>query len=497
MTTPVISGFHPDPSICRVDDTYYLVNSSFEYAPGVPIHRSTDLLTWTLVGNILSRPGQLAPHAGTASSGIYAPTLRHHDGRFWMVTTNVSEMRRGHLIVSAEKPEGPWTDPVHVTGTLGIDPDLAWDEAGVCHLTWASFQPGLRGIACVPIDPVTGAMLAEPRLLWNGTGLAAPEGPHLYRRAGWWYLLLAEGGTERGHTVTVARARSLDGPFEAAPHNPVLTHRSTDHPVQNTGHADLVELADGSWAMVYLGVRPRGRTPKFHVNGRETFLAGVDWVDGWPVVDEQRFPVTRRDHSFTDRFTRPGLDPRWVAPGTFPTAFTRWEGPGRLVLGRPPQPPRTPALLLTRARDTEWTAQARLDTSSGTGRFLLRIDSAHWYGLTADADGVEATVAIGPAVSRVARIPRPAGRAVTLRITVHDAERAGEHGEPDAPDLVELAVVDDDGTCEVLGTFDGRYLSTEVAGGFTGRMLGVEPVDGEVTLEEVSYTARRGRDTPS
>ncbi|MFF9204608.1 family 43 glycosylhydrolase [Streptomyces sp. NPDC014986] len=489
MTTPVIAGFHPDPSVCRVGDAYYLANSSFEYVPGVPIHHSTDLLTWTHIGNALTRPSQLTPHAGTASSGIYAPTLRHHDGRFWLVTTNISEIRRGHLIVSAERPEGLWTDPVHVAGTIGIDPDLTWDETGVCHLTWASFHPGLHGIASVPIDPTTGTMLAEPRLLWNGTGLAAPEGPHLYRVGEWWYLLLAEGGTERGHAVTVARARTLDGPFEAAPRNPILTHRSTDHPVQNTGHGDLVELADGSWAMVYLGVRPRGRTPKFHVNGRETFLAGVDWVDGWPVVDEQRFAAQPREHAFTDRFETSELDPRWVAPGTAPAAFARWEDRGRLVLERPSQQ-ESPALLLRRARDTRWTAQARLDTSGGTGRFLLRIDGDHWYGLTTDADGVEATAAIGPAVSPVARRSRCAGRNVTLRITVRDSDRPARFGAPDEPDLVELAVVGDDGACDVLATLDGRYLSTEVAGGFTGRMLGVEPVHGQVVVEEVSYSTQ-------
>ncbi|MFD5002916.1 family 43 glycosylhydrolase [Streptomyces mutabilis] len=489
--TPAVTGFHPDPSVCRVGDAYYLANSSFEYVPGVPVHRSTDLLTWTHIGNVLTRPSQLAPHTGSAGSGIYAPTLRHHDGRFWLVTTNIHEIRRGHLIVSSEHPEGPWTDPVHVAGTIGIDPDLAWDEAGVCHLTWASFLPGLHGIASVPIDPMTGAMLAEPRLLWNGTGLAAPEGPHLYRVGEWWYLLLAEGGTERGHAVTVARARTLDGPFEAAPRNPILTHRSTDHPVQNTGHGDLVELADGSWAMVYLGVRPRGTTPKFHVNGRETFVAGVDWVDGWPVVDEQRFAVEPREHSFTDRFEAPELDPRWVAPGTNPTAFTRSEGRGRLVLERQVRQ-EAPVMLLTRARDTQWTAQVRMDTSAGTGRFLLRIDSDHWYGLTADADSVEATVSIGPAVSSVARTPRPAGNSVALRITVRDSDRPGAFGRPAEPDLVELAVVDDDGTCGVLGTFDGRYLSTEVAGGFTGRMLGVELVQGRIVLEEVAYSSRLG-----
>ena len=149
-------------------------------------------------------------------------------------------------------------------------------------------------------------------------------------------------------------------------------------------------------------------------------------------------------------------------------------------------------MLLTRARDTQWTAQVRMDTSAGTGRFLLRIDSDHWYGLTADADSVEATVSIGPAVSSVARTPRPAGNSVALRITVRDSDRPGAFGRPAEPDLVELAVVDDDGTCGVLGTFDGRCLSTEVAGGFTGRMLGVELVQGRIVLEEVAYSSRLG-----
>lgn len=482
MTVPIVAGFHPDPSICRVGDTYYLANSSFEYVPGVPIRRSTDLVSWELVGHALTRPGQLPPGDGAANTGIYAPTLRHHEGRFHLVTTNILEADRGHLIVTAEDPAGPWSDPVHVRGTAGIDPDLCWDDAGVCHLTWASFSPALSGIASVPIDPATGAMLGEPRLLWNGTGLAAPEGPHLYRVGGWWYLLLAEGGTERGHAVTVARARTLEGPFEPAPANPILSHRSTTHPVQNTGHADLVECADGSWAMVYLGVRPRGKTPQFHVNGRETFLAGVDWVDGWPVVAEDRFPVEPADHSFTDGFATAGLHPRWVAPGAGPETFTRWAGPGELVLdqGRP---------LLTRALDEHWTAVARLDVSRGTARFLARIDDRHWYGLTADGSAVTATLVIGPARHTVTTVA--AGSPVSLRIRALRPAVSGPFREAAEPDLVELSVLGDDGRAEVLGSFGGRYLSTEVAAGFTGRMVGVEAVGGTVTLHEFRYSTGR------
>jgi beta-xylosidase len=487
-TTPIIAGFHPDPTICRAGDTYYIANSSFEFAPGVPIHRSTDLVTWTLVTNALQRPDQLNVQAAPASTGVYAPTLRHHGERFWLVTTNVVDIHRGQLIVSADDPAGPWSEPVYVDGAIGIDPDLAWDEAGTCHLTWASAAPELNGIASAPIDPATGKMLAPPALLWPGTGLAYPEGPHLYRRDGWWYLMLAEGGTERGHAVTIARSRSLHEPFEAAPANPILTHRSTSHRVQNTGHADLIQLADGSWAMVYLGVRPRGQSPMFHVNGRETFIAGVEWVDGWPVVDEDRFTPVPPDYSFVDRFDSSDLDQRWVSPNLFPHTFATWQAPGRLVLTAPaggePRP-----VLAARARDLEWTAEARLDTSRGTGRLLVGIDGSHWYGLTADAETVEATVVIGPASTTIARVPVPPGDSVKLRISVRGPAATGLMPPPE-PDLVELAVLGADGTPQVLGTFDGRYLSTEVAGGFTGRTFGVEPVAGEVVVHEISYQPR-------
>jgi beta-xylosidase len=487
MTTPIIAGFYPDPSICRVGDDFYLANSSFEYTPGVPISHSTDLVSWTAVGNALDRPDQLPDGPGIGSTGILAPTLRHHDGRFWLVTTNVGQIERGHLIVSAEDPAGPWTDPIYVTGTLGLDPDLCWDDDGVCRLTWASMHPGLHGIASVRIDPWTGRMLGEPQLLWSGTGLAAPEGPHLYRREGWWYLMLAEGGTERGHAVTIARSRSLEDEFEPAPHNPVLTHRSTTHSVQNTGHADLVECADGSWAMVHLGVRPRGRTPLYHVIGRETFLVGIDWVEGWPVVDETRFAVRDEDHTFTDDFSDEHLDARWLSPGIHPAAFTRWDGPGRLALVNVPSP-RSTAALVTRVRDLRWSAKATIDVTAGVARVVVRIDDDHWYGFAVDRDRITAVVAIGPAMTELGRMPTPERGIVTLRISAVDPLGPGAYGFPDGPDAIEVAVTDADGTTVRLATVDGRYLSTEVVGGFTGRVVGVEVVDGIVTLCSFGYT---------
>ena len=233
-------------------------------------------------------------------------------------------MDQGQLIVSAEDPSGPWSEPVFVAGALGVDPDLAWDEQGVCHLTWSTFGDASI-ILQAEIDSWTGVLLSEPQRLWSGTGLAAPEAPHVYLRDGWWYLLIAEGGTARGHAVSVARSRSITGPYEGNPANPIFTHRSTAEPVQSTGHADLVELPSGRWAAVYLGVRPRGFTPQFHVNGRETFLAAVRWEDKWPVFHEGHYQVPQADTTFIDEFDggtlgRNGSPARAIHSGSPPSA---------------------------------------------------------------------------------------------------------------------------------------------------------------------------------
>lgn len=486
VTEPILAGFYPDPSICRVEDTYYVISSSFEYLPGIPIHASTDLVTWKLVGNALTRNSQIAEHDGYPSAGIFAPTIRHRHGRLWIIGTNVNEipLGRGHFLIHAEDPAGPWSDPVHIAGAIGIDPDIAWDDDGTAHVTWCSLNPDQPGILSAPIDTDTGAFLAPPRQLWQGTGLAFPEGPHLYRIDGWWYLLLAEGGTERGHAATIARARTLDETFEPAPGNPFLSHRSLSHPVQNTGHADLIELADGTWAAAHLGVRPRGQSPGFHLNGRESFLVGIDWVDGWPVVDETRFTVPPADRSFVERFDGADLHPRWVGVGSFPASFTHPDPGGGLVIDAGAGTGQ--ALLAARATDLVWTASTRFDAGAGTGRFLLRIDDRHWYGLTYDGVTVEATVAIGPIQHAVGRWDAPEGTVPTLRISAK-AARPLPHGVSLEPDLIELAVTVADAD-HTFGEFDGRYLSTEVAGGFTGRVFGVQAVTGRIHVRDIRYT---------
>lgn len=393
---PVVPGFYPDPTICRVGGDYYLAHSSFEYFPGAPIFHSTDLVTWTQVGNVLDRRSQFRRGNGRPSGGIYGSTLRHHDGRFWFVTTNVSDYEAGQVIVHAEDPAGPWSEPIHVPQALGIDPDLCWDTGGTCLLTWHSldFGSGEQDIRQAPLDPWTGALLATPYPVWQGTGMVAAEGPHLYRVREHWYLMLAEGGTERGHSVTIARAPSPRGPWEPCPDNPILTRRSTGHPVQNTGHADLVETANGGWAAVYLGVRTQPAAPGFHVLGRETFLAGIDWLDGWPRFDSDRFVIETRT-AFVDEFRGARLDARWVVPAGEPDAVVALGDGLRLRPASADQP------LCVRVRDLRWVAEA----SMSGGRFAVRMDPRHWFALDHDGERVRATVRIGDVSAEVGSMP--------------------------------------------------------------------------------------------
>ncbi len=477
MSTVIIPGFHPDPSVCRVGDEVFLVNSSFEYFPGVPVFASHDLTTWRQLGNALDRPDQLTvvPGAEGASGGIYAPTIRHHEGLFWLTTTNIHDVARGHLIVHSEDPRGPWSEPVYTTGVVGIDPDLAWDDDGTCFLTWSDVMTG--GISQVRVDPRTGALLSDKQTLWHGTGGAHAEGPHLFRRGAWWYLLVAEGGTGPGHMVTIARATGPSGPFEANPCNPILTHRSTSAPVQSTGHADMVELADDSWAMVFLGTRPRGSFPRWHTNGRETFIATVRWVDGWPIVDEDRMPASPVHAAFVDDFAAAVLDVRWISPGLDPAQFATPTAEGLRLTG--PEGASDPGLLAVRAESDAWAARVE---ASGDVSLEVRVDARHRAIVERRGERVHCRVVIGPLDQVLSERDGVGGTSLEIRSIQPDVARGSVRG----PDVLVLGVVLDE-AFEELARLDGRYLSTEVAGGFTGRVIGVSALGDLATVTSFSY----------
>lgn len=489
---PVISGFHPDPSVLRCADGFYLVTSSFEYFPGVPLFHSTNLCDWTQVGHVLDRPDQLDVSTAKPSGGIFAPTIRERDGTFWMITTNVSD-GRGQLLVSATDPRGPWSAPVRIPDIDGIDPDLAWDDAGRTLVTFATFDAETTTsiIRQVEIDPATGAVLSAPVDLWQGTGHKFPEGPHLYRVGDFWYLLLAEGGTERGHSVVIARGLTPQGPFEAAPDGPILTRRGMGGTLQNTGHADLVQRPDGSWVIVFLGVRVRGGSPQFHVLGRETFAAELSWRDGWPVVGELLEPsspaggVTDIANDFSKT-----LGPAWAGSGPHAADAILAVGDSSLVLSGSRE---SDGFLGRRQEHLYAEAQVTIEPTDGHGSLVLRIDPSHEYAVSVSPRRIRVISQVGAVRASIVERSLPAPRIGTSR----NAEKTTVYirvlpasSIPGAPDCVSLGFIAD-GMHTQLARLDGRYLSTEVAGGFTGRFFGVVAANGRPSFSRFRY---RGSD---
>ena len=302
---PILPGFYPDPSICRVNDDYYLVTSTFAYFPGVPIFHSRDLVHWNQIGNILERKEQLPLVNAETSEGIFAPTLRYHDGTFYMITTNVTPTNDiNNFIVTATDPAGPWSDP-YPLDSAGIDPSLFFDDDGKCYYCGTQNRRegsryfGDNEIYIQELDLNTMKLVGESYPAWHGAlrGVEWPEGPHIYKKDGYYYLLISEAGTGHNHAVSIARSKSLTEPFTGHKANPIFTHRHLGYhyPIVNVGHPDIVETQNGEWWMVCLASRPRGG---YYRNlGRETYLVPFIWEDGWPVINpgkgilEDTFPM--------------------------------------------------------------------------------------------------------------------------------------------------------------------------------------------------------------
>ena len=501
---PIIPGFYPDPSVCRVGEDYYLVASSFEYFPGVPVFHSRDLVNWRQIGHCLTRESQLPLQKERCSGGIYAPTIRHHDGTFYMVTTNVrGSDGKGprHFYVHTQDPAGQWSEPVW-TESHNIDPSLFFDEDGKVYFTCN----GHDGIYQWQIDIRTGRRLTDIRHIWRGSGGWCAEAPHLYKMFGRYYLMVAEGGTEYGHMETIARSRTPWGPWEPCPFNPVLTHRNTQGDgISGTGHADLVHDHRGNWWAVFLAFRPAGGF--WHNMGRETFLAPVKWTDdGWPVVggEEEALRTDVLDRTRGKGTVRQEMDGPTLPPHPWPAAPARddFNAPSLDLCWNFLRNPQTMDYSLTerpgwlRLRGSSVTLD-HVDSPTFVGRrqqhFNCRVTARLEF--NARELGREAGLTIlmnnshhyEIALTMIAPPDLPPVPSVIVRRRIGDlsvvvAQATGVYGpvrlriEGDR-DNYTFSFAPDDGPAtpgfQVLAKGSCRYLSSEVAGGFTGAYFGL------------------------
>jgi xylan 1,4-beta-xylosidase len=493
---PIIPGFYPDPSICRVNDDYYLVTSTFEYFPGLPIFHSKDLVHWRQIGHVLDRPSQLDLDGIQASGGLYAPTIRYHEGLFYVINTRVgddSAIREWNFIVTASNPAGPWSEPYWLEDAPGIDPSLLFDDDGRVWYTGnrvppqGPSYPHHKEIWLQELDLETMQLKGPKHSLWGGAvrDCLAAEAPHLYKINGTYYLMIAEGGTGHNHAVTIARSKNVTGPYEGNPRNPILTHRhlGMDYPIACTGHADLIETQNDEWWMVLLATRPYGG---YYYNlGRETFLVPIRWEDGWPIASpgsgriESEYPVPNLpEHRWPtqpacDNFEAETLDLCWNFLRTPREDFwSLTEHPGFLRLRLRPQMLServNPSFVGRRQQHINFAARTAMDFTPGganecAGIVLLQNDDYHFRCVVAGTEKGNTVVRLirreAGVESSLAEQPVGEGR-VYFKVEAYGQDYGFYVGvQPDRWQPIAEAVY-------------GRILSTPVAGGFVGAYVGM------------------------
>lgn len=409
IQNPILPGFFPDPSICRVGDDYYIANSSFEWFPSVPIHHSRDLVNWEFIGHALTRPSQLDLRGIADSGGVWAPSLSYADGQFWLIYTNIRTCGMGRpfkdigiYLVTANDIRGPWSDPV-VLNSIGFDPSLFHDDDGrkwLVNMEW-DFRKGhnrFAGIVVQEYNPATKKLIGAQTKILDKSGILT-EGPNLYKQDGWYYLMLAEGGTGWNHGVSMARSRNILGPYELDPQPSVLTSRDDAAlALQKAGHGELVETKSGEWYLAHLASRPlktgasknlaspdKTTSADAHVGdrcvlGRETCLQRVEWRDGWLRLanggikpqDTLPLPNDFELHPWPklrerDDFNSGKLDVHWSSPRQ--PADASWlsltERPGwlRLSGGDSPFSLFTQSLIARRVQNFQFVAETCLEFS--------------------------------------------------------------------------------------------------------------------------------------
>jgi alpha-N-arabinofuranosidase len=509
LINPILPGFYPDPSVVKVDKDYYLINSTFSYFPGIPVFHSKDLNNWKQVGNAIDRPSQMDFMGERLTRGLFAPAINYHKGTYYITCTDIDNS--GNFVITATNPAGPWSDPVVIPEVHGIDPSLFFDDdkAYIIYNSEApdnkSLYEGHRTVRMYEFNAKTLKVKGgEVQLVNGGVDISKKpvwiEGPHIYKRNGFYYLLAAEGGTSVNHTQVAFRSDKVTGPYVPYDKNPILTQKGLDpnrkNPVTSTGHADLVEGPDGQTYAVFLGVRPY--EGDYYNTGRETFIAPVRWTNNWPVINpdheevqyayDVKFPVAKpkdalvqKDRSAQngnfkvkhDLTVEPDLsllflrtkDASWYKAGAKGLAMnllpeTSMDRGNAAFIGR-----RQQHLICEATTEMDFEATAKNEKAG----FMILQDELHFYFIGKSVNDAGKPVvqlfkgnpeekAMDLITESV--LPEKSGK-LQLKISAHN-------------DKYFFSYATKGGAWKPLGSeMDGKFLSTKVAGGFLGSLFGM------------------------
>lgn len=470
---PVLRGMYPDPSVCRAGDKYYMVCSSFQFFPAVPLFESDDMVNWKQIGHCITRRSQLDLNGADKCSGIFAPTIRYHEGRFYMVTTEA--LTHTNFYVYTDDIYGEWSEPIRVAED-GIDPTLYFEDGRTYFIgNGYDEESGRSCIRMCEINVETGEKLSPSKPLWYGTGGRFIEAPHLYKFGEYYYVLDAEGGTEYGHMVNYGRSKNMWGPFEPFPGNPVLTNRNLGgYILQGAGHGDVIEDKNGNWWFMHLAFRQTGQWMTYHHLGRECCLVPVTWKDGWFYMGDGTsqlfYDLPEREAapqklSYKKTFANLERGKDWIFIRNynkdryhFEEGALRLDGTAdTLFAGELPT--------VAAVRQCEFKEEVSVTVKSGCEEagITIYMDENHHYDLYMNEEGnAVLRLTIGNLSKEMKQILVKDNTA-TLKISASEYEYH--------------FAVESDGTTIPMGVGQTRYLSSEVAGGFTGVVYGLYAVD--------------------
>ncbi len=501
FTNPILSGFYPDPSVTRVGADYYLVNSTFSYFPGIPVFHSKDLKNWKQIGNVIDRPAQMNFLGDRVTRGLFAPSINYFKGTYYVTCTLIDH--KGNFVVTAKDPAGPWSDPIWLPEVKGIDPSLFFDT-DKAYIVYNSDAPednplyeGHRTIRIYEFDPIKLKVTGKEQQLVNGGADISKkpvwiEGPHIFKREEWYYLCAAEGGTSINHSQVILRSKTATGPYVPYANNPILTQRNLDpgrpNPITSAGHAELVEGPDGQTYALFLAVRPY--EGDFYNTGRETFIAPVKWINGWPVVNpdfkdlQYSYPMPFKEVKQKDAPPQNGnfsyridfdntLDPSLLFLRTRDTSWYKLDKTDGLTLTLLPETCMgngNPAFIGKRQQHLMCTANTLLDFSAQSANekagMLVFQNEYHFYYLCKSVDK-------GTAVLQLFKgNPQTKSMDLLFQLPVEKRTRKIHLKIEAANDKYNFYYATTAKNWKVLKEgMDGKFLSTHTAGGFVGTLF--------------------------